>query len=117
MKVISFSIDQMRIEGWLRSSLTHALSWSIQLSNSSRAVGQLVQVVGALAVEDAAAADDDPRAVHQVQGLLLVEAAELLAPEAPGVLAVGPPLGDGRLGVLAAVARACNRPRAARARR
>ena len=36
MKVISFSIDQMRIEGWLRSSLTQAFSCSIQLSNSSR---------------------------------------------------------------------------------
>ena len=35
MKVISFSIDQMRIEGWLRSSLTHAFNCSIQLSKSS----------------------------------------------------------------------------------
>ncbi len=34
MKVISFSIDQISSEGWLRSARTQPLSCSYQLSNS-----------------------------------------------------------------------------------
>lgn len=51
----------------------------------------------------AAAAHDDAARVHQVQGLLLVQAAKLLTPEPHGVLAAGPPPGDGSFRVLAAV--------------
>ncbi len=67
------------------------------------AVGQLVQIIGPLSVEDAAAANDDSPRIHQIQSLLFVEAAELPAPKSPHVLAAGAPLGDGRLGVFSAV--------------
>jgi len=36
MNVISVSIDQMRIDGWFRSSRTWASSWRIQWSKRSR---------------------------------------------------------------------------------
>ncbi len=67
-------------------------------------VGQAVEVVGALAVEDAAAAHGHAVGVHEVQHLLGVQPAEGAAPEAPHVLAALVPEGHGLLRVAAQVA-------------
>ena len=104
MNVISFSMDQIKMDGWLRWPLTQAASCVRQLSNSAWRGTVLpptfsrdaVKACRALAVEDARAADRHAVRVKEVQSVRhFLPAVDALAPDALHGLAVFVPQGNG----------------------